>query len=117
LPKDGKVLFHLGFESKVLPGPLTDLPCCGLEVQNPTQALKSVEGPGNTLHLNPKWERTLPFFGNFTWDIYRVPSKNPRTRHDSELKFKEYIFLFVNELFFLLSNFNSRHISCSWKNV
>ena len=25
LPKDGKVLFHLGFMSKVLPGPLTDL--------------------------------------------------------------------------------------------
>ena len=25
LPKDGKVLYHLGFISKVLPGPLTDL--------------------------------------------------------------------------------------------
>ena len=25
LPKDGKVLCHLGFMSKVLPGPLTDL--------------------------------------------------------------------------------------------
>jgi hypothetical protein len=25
LPKDGKVLFHSGFMSKVLPGPLTDL--------------------------------------------------------------------------------------------
>jgi hypothetical protein len=25
LPKDGKVLCHLGFKSKVLPGPLTDL--------------------------------------------------------------------------------------------
>jgi hypothetical protein len=24
LPKDGKVLCHLGFNSKVLPGPLTD---------------------------------------------------------------------------------------------
>ena len=24
LPKDGKVLFHSGFMSKVLPGPLTD---------------------------------------------------------------------------------------------
>ena len=25
LPKDGKVLYHLEFNSKVLPGPLTDL--------------------------------------------------------------------------------------------
>ena len=25
LPEDGKVLCHLGFKSKVLPGPLTDL--------------------------------------------------------------------------------------------
>jgi hypothetical protein len=25
IPKDGKVLFHSGFMSKVLPGPLTDL--------------------------------------------------------------------------------------------
>jgi hypothetical protein len=25
LPKDGKVLSHLGFKSKVMPGPLTDL--------------------------------------------------------------------------------------------
>jgi hypothetical protein len=49
--------------------------CCGLEVQNSTQALKSVEGPGNTFHLNPKWERTLPSFGNFSWDIYRIPPK------------------------------------------
>jgi len=48
-------------------------PCCGLEVQNPTQALKSVKGPGNTFDLNPEWEkRTLPSFGNFSWDIYRV---------------------------------------------
>jgi hypothetical protein len=30
-------------------------PCCGLEVQKPTQALKSVKGPGNTFDLNPKW--------------------------------------------------------------
>jgi hypothetical protein len=44
-----------------------------LEVQNPTQALKSVKSPGNTFDLNSKWERTLPSFGNFSWDIYRVP--------------------------------------------
>jgi hypothetical protein len=35
-------------------------PCCGLEVQKPTQTLKSVKCPGNTFHLNPKWSRTLP---------------------------------------------------------
>ena len=50
--------------------------CCGLEVQNPTQALKSVKGLGKILDLNPMWERTLPSFGNFAWDIYRVPSPN-----------------------------------------
>jgi hypothetical protein len=48
-------------------------PCCGLEVQKPAQALKSVKGLGNTFDLNPKWERTLPSVGNFSWDIYRVP--------------------------------------------
>jgi hypothetical protein len=32
---------------------------CGLEVQKPTQALKSVKGPANTFDFNPKWSRTL----------------------------------------------------------
>jgi hypothetical protein len=35
-------------------------PCCGLEVQKPTQALKSVKGPGNSFDLNLKWARTMP---------------------------------------------------------
>ena len=35
-------------------------PCCGLGVQKPTQAIKSVKGTGNTFDLNPKWARTLP---------------------------------------------------------
>jgi hypothetical protein len=48
-------------------------PCCGLEVQKPTQALKSVKGPGNTFELNPKWSRTLPSLIYFSWDIYRDP--------------------------------------------
>jgi hypothetical protein len=48
-------------------------PCCGLEVQKPTQALMSVKGPGNTLDINPKWGRTLPFFIYFWWDINRDP--------------------------------------------
>jgi hypothetical protein len=30
-------------------------PCCGLEVQKPTQGLKSVKGPGNTFDVNLKW--------------------------------------------------------------
>jgi hypothetical protein len=35
-----------------------------LEVQNITQELKSVKGPGNTFDLNPKWAITLLFVGN-----------------------------------------------------
>jgi hypothetical protein len=46
-------------------------PCCGLEVQKPTQALQSVKGPGNTFDLIPKWSRTLPSLIYFSWDIYR----------------------------------------------
>jgi hypothetical protein len=48
-------------------------PYCGLEVQKPTQALKSVKGPGNTFDINHKWSRTLPFLIYFSWDIYRDP--------------------------------------------
>jgi hypothetical protein len=47
--------------------------CCGLEVQKPTEALKSVKGQGNTFDLNPKWARTLPSLIYFSWDIYREP--------------------------------------------
>jgi hypothetical protein len=49
-------------------------PCCGLEVQKPTQALKSVKGPDNTIELNPEWTRTLPSLAYFSWDIYRDTS-------------------------------------------
>jgi hypothetical protein len=85
---DGKDLAHWGLLPKVLPGLLIvgnfswDIhrtpppkkskhqnsyltPCCGLEVQNPTQALKSVKSPGNTFDLSPKWARTLPSVGKF----------------------------------------------------
>ena len=48
-------------------------PYCGLEVQRPTQALKSVKGPGNTFDLIPRWSRTLPSLNCFSWDIYRDP--------------------------------------------
>jgi hypothetical protein len=46
-------------------------PCCGLEVQKPTQALKSVKGPGNTFEKNHTWSRTLPSLIYFSWDIYK----------------------------------------------
>jgi hypothetical protein len=36
-------------------------PCCALEEQNPTQALKRVEGPGNTFDFNTKWAKAFPF--------------------------------------------------------
>jgi hypothetical protein len=48
-------------------------PCCGLEVQKPTQALKSVKVPGNTFDLNPLWTRTFPSLIYFSWNIYRDP--------------------------------------------
>jgi hypothetical protein len=48
-------------------------PCCGIEVQKPTQALKSVKNPGNTFDINPKWARTLPSLIYFAWHIYRDP--------------------------------------------
>jgi hypothetical protein len=35
-------------------------PCCGLELQKSTQALKSVRCLGNTFDLISKWTRTLP---------------------------------------------------------
>jgi hypothetical protein len=57
-------------------------PYCGLEVQKPTQALKTVKDPDNTFDLNPKWERTLPSFGKFSWGIHRAPSLNPNIKVD-----------------------------------
>jgi hypothetical protein len=48
-------------------------PYCGLEVQKPTEALKSVKGPSNTFDLSSKWLRTLPSLIYFSWDIYRDP--------------------------------------------
>jgi hypothetical protein len=88
----------LGFKSKVMLGPLTDLsawmgfftsvdiwhPAVGLSCRVPNQILKSVKsvkGPSNTFDLNPKWERTLPFFGNFLWDIYSPPPKKKSKYH------------------------------------
>jgi hypothetical protein len=47
-------------------------PCCGFEVQKPTQALKSVKGSADTYDLIFKWARTLAV-ENFAWDINRTP--------------------------------------------
>jgi hypothetical protein len=40
----------------------------------PTQALKSVKHPSNTVNLDPKRARTLPSLIYFSWDIYRDPT-------------------------------------------
>jgi hypothetical protein len=59
-------------------------PSCGLELQKPTKALKSVKGPSNTFDMSPNWERTFSSVANFSWDIYRVPlqKKNPNNKYD-----------------------------------
>jgi hypothetical protein len=49
-------------------------------VQNPTKKLKSVKGRGNIFDLSPKWDRTLPSFGKFSWDIFSTP--NPSIKVD-----------------------------------
>jgi hypothetical protein len=46
-------------------------PCCGLEVQKPTQALMSVKGTVNTFDWNRKWARTLPSLIYLSSNIYR----------------------------------------------
>jgi hypothetical protein len=55
-------------------------PCCGLEVQNPTQALKSDKGPDNTFDLNPKWGKNCVIVGNLSWDIHRAPHKKKKSK-------------------------------------
>jgi hypothetical protein len=47
---------------------------CGLEVQKPTQSLKSVKGPGNRFYSNPSWARILLSLIYFSWDVHRNPS-------------------------------------------
>jgi hypothetical protein len=46
----------------------------GVEVQKPTQPVKTAKGSGNTFDLNPKWARTLPSLIYFAWDMYRDPT-------------------------------------------
>jgi hypothetical protein len=48
-------------------------PCCGLEVQKPTRALKSVKDTDNAFHLSPKWARTLPSLIHLLCVIHRLP--------------------------------------------
>jgi hypothetical protein len=40
-------------------------PYCGLEVQKPTQALKSVKGPGNTFDINHKFVKNFAVLNIF----------------------------------------------------
>jgi len=46
-------------------------PCCGLEVQNPTQALKSVKDPdslgGDPINITFGEHENLMFLTNFGW--------------------------------------------------
>jgi hypothetical protein len=48
--------------------------CCGLEVQNPIQALKSVKGLRNTCEFNTKLGRTLPM--GILQEIFIEPAPN-----------------------------------------
>jgi hypothetical protein len=48
--------------------------CCGLEVQNPIQGLKSVKGPRNTFEFNTKLGRTLPM--GILQEIFNEPVLN-----------------------------------------
>jgi hypothetical protein len=38
-----------------------------------------VKGPGNIFDINVRWQRILPSFGNFSWDMHRVPP-NPNIK-------------------------------------
>jgi hypothetical protein len=59
---------------KCLCGFLHLKPTAGCQIstlmQKPTQALRSVKGPGNTFDLIPMWWRTLSSLIYFSWDIY-----------------------------------------------
>jgi len=63
-------------------------PCCGLEVQKPTQALKSVKGSGNTFEINPKWARTFPSFIYFYWKFIETPLLSTKKNQISKLIFE-----------------------------
>jgi len=57
-------------------------PCCGLEVQNPTQALKSVKGPGNTFDLNaPSGKELCPPLA-IVHGIFIGSPQNPNNKVD-----------------------------------
>jgi hypothetical protein len=38
--------------------------------------MMSVKGLGNTFDLIPEWQRTLPSFGNVSWDKFSPPNPN-----------------------------------------
>jgi hypothetical protein len=61
----------LGVSIKGISRAFNWLKCLGgfLHLQKPTQALKSVNDPGNTFDFNPKWSRTLPSLIYFSWAL------------------------------------------------
>jgi hypothetical protein len=53
-------------------------------VQKPTQALKTVKGPGNTFELNPKWARTIPSEIKDNYGIFiQTPQQGVNFEEDS----------------------------------
>jgi hypothetical protein len=56
-------------------------PCCGLEVQKPTQVLQLVKGTANTFGWRPKWVRTLLSLIYLSWDIYRDPLQKRKFKY------------------------------------
>ena len=58
-------------------------PYYGIEVQKPTQALQSVNGPANTFHWSPKRVRTLTSLIYFSWDICRDPLHKRKFKYQS----------------------------------
>ena len=76
------VIFHWLFKGSPPPKSWYFTPCCGLEVQNLTQALQSVKGPANTFDLHSRWERTLPSLVIFPGIFIGSPLKNSNIKID-----------------------------------
>jgi hypothetical protein len=53
----------------------------GIFIEHLSQALKSGTRLGNTFDISPEWQRTLPSFVNFSWNMHRVPP-NPNIKVD-----------------------------------
>jgi hypothetical protein len=58
-------------------------PYCRLQMQTPTQPLRSGKDPDNAFDWFPKWARTLPSLIYFSWDIYRDPLHKRKFKYQS----------------------------------